>query len=153
MIAETVLGRGGKAFDLYTRIAPAYREDISEIHRMEPYVYSQMIAGKEARSHGEAKNSWLTGTAAWNFVAISQYILGVRPDYHGLTVDPCIPEEWNGFRVKRAFRGAVYDITVTNPMHVSKGVRLVTIDGREFTGNVLPIFGDGRTHKVDIVMG
>jgi cellobiose phosphorylase len=153
MIAETVLGRGGKAFDLYTRIAPAYREDISEIHRMEPYVYSQMIAGKEARRHGEAKNSWLTGTAAWNFVAISQYILGVRPDYHGLTVDPCIPEEWNGFRVKRAFRGAVYDITVTNPMHVSKGVRLVTIDGREFTGNVLPIFGDGRTHKVDIVMG
>jgi cellobiose phosphorylase len=153
MCAETVLGRGDKAFECYSKIAPAYREDISDLHRMEPYVYSQMIAGKDAKRHGEAKNSWLTGTAAWNFVAISQFILGIKPDYHGLVVDPCIPAAWNGFNVTRHFRGAVYDITVTNPQHVSKGVKLLTIDGNEFIGNVLPIFGDGKVHKVEVVMG
>ena len=91
MIAETVIGRGDKAFDYYKRIAPAYVEDISEVHRTEPYVYSQMVAGKDARGiAGEAKNSWLTGTAAWNFVAISQHMLGIRPDYDGLIVSPCL---------------------------------------------------------------
>ena len=90
IIAETVVGRGDRAFEYYKRITPAYREDICEVHRLEPYVYAQMIAGKEAVRHGEAKNSWLTGTAAWNFVAVSQYLLGVRPDYDGLVVDPCI---------------------------------------------------------------
>ncbi len=153
MCAETVLGRGDKAFECYSKIAPAYREDISDLHRMEPYVYSQMIAGKDAKRHGEAKNSWLTGTAAWNFVAISQFILGIKPDYHGLVVDPCIPAAWNGFSVTRYFRGAMYDITVTNPQHVSKGIKLLTIDGNEFIGNVLPIFGDGKVHKVEVVMG
>ncbi|MDI9501113.1 MAG: glycosyl transferase [Clostridiaceae bacterium] len=153
MCAETVLGRGDKAFELYRKIAPAYREEISDVHRMEPYVYSQMIAGKDARRHGEAKNSWLTGTAAWNFVAISQFILGIKPDYHGLVIDPCIPESWDGFSVRRYFRGAVYDITISNPNHVSKGIKSLTIDGQEFIGNVLPIFSDGKNHKVEVVMG
>lgn len=153
MVAEAILGRGDKAFECYSKIAPAYREDISQLHRMEPYVYSQMIAGKEARRHGEAKNSWLTGTAAWNFVAISQFILGIKPDYNGLAIDPCIPNEWDGFKVTRSFRGAVYDITISNPQHVSKGVKLLTIDGNEFIGNILPIFNDGKTHKVEVVMG
>ena len=90
IIAETVLGRGDRAFEYYKKIAPAYLEEISEVHRLEPYVYAQMIAGKDAVRHGEAKNSWLTGTAAWNFVAISQYLLGVRPDYDGLRVHPCL---------------------------------------------------------------
>ena len=93
MIAETVIGRGDRAFALYKKIAPAYREEISEVHRLEPYVYAQMIAGKDAVRHGEAKNSWLTGTAAWNFVAISQHILGVKPELEGLRVNPCIGAE------------------------------------------------------------
>ena len=123
MAAETVLGRGDKAFECYSKIAPAYREDISDLHRMEPYVYSQMIAGKDAGRHGEGKNSWLTGTAAWNFVAISQWILGIKPDYQGLAIDPCIPEAWDGFKITRNFRGAAYDIDIRNPQHVSKGVK------------------------------
>ena len=93
MIAETVIGRGDRAFALWKKIAPAYREEISEVHRLEPYVYAQMIAGRDAVRHGEAKNSWLTGTAAWNFVAISQHILGVKPELEGLRVDPCIGAE------------------------------------------------------------
>lgn len=153
IIAETMLGRGGRAFDYYTRIAPAYREAISDVHRMEPYVYSQMIAGKDSKRHGEAKNSWLTGTAAWNFVAVSQYILGVRAELDGLRVDPCIPAEWDGFTVKRKFRNAWYEITVKNPGHVSKGVRSVTIDGKEAAGNVLPVYTDTATHTILVVMG
>jgi cellobiose phosphorylase len=148
-----MLGRGGRAFDYYTRIAPAYREAISDVHRMEPYVYSQMIAGKDSKRHGEAKNSWLTGTAAWNFVAVSQYILGVRAELDGLRVDPCIPAEWDGFTVKRKFRNAWYEITVKNPGHVSKGVRSVTIDGKEAAGNVLPVYTDTATHTILVVMG
>src|SRR5690606_1397139 len=105
-IAETVIGRGDRAFEVYAKTAPAYLEDVSEIHRMEPYVYSQTIAGRDAPRFGEAKNSWLTGTAAWNFVAISQWILGIRPEYDGLRVDPCIPSWLEGFTVERRFRGA-----------------------------------------------
>ncbi|NLK86198.1 MAG: glycosyl transferase [Clostridiaceae bacterium] len=153
MCAETVLGRGDKAFECYSKIAPAYREEISDLHRMEPYVYSQMIAGKDARRHGEAKNSWLTGTAAWNFVAISQFILGIKPDYNGLVVDPCIPASWDGYSVTRSFRGAVYEINVTNPQHVCKGISKLIVDGKECSGNVLPIFSDGKVHKVEAVMG
>ena len=153
MAAETVLGRGNKAFECYSKIAPAYREELSDLHRMEPYVYSQMIAGKDAARFGEAKNSWLTGTAAWNFLAISQFILGIKPDFQGLAVDPCIPKEWDSFSITRYFRGAIYEIEITNPQHVSKGVKLLTIDGNEFIGNILPIFNDGKKHKVEVIMG
>ncbi|MGD2175344.1 MAG: hypothetical protein PVJ27_08070, partial [Candidatus Brocadiaceae bacterium] len=153
VIAETVLGRGDRAFDLYARFAPAFTEDLSETHRLEPYVYAQMIAGPDAPRCGEAKNSWLTGTAAWCYVAITQYILGIRPDYDGLRVDPCIPPEWDGFRVERRFRGATYCISVTNPEGVSKGVKRVAVDGREIEGSLLPVFGDGRTHEVAVRMG
>src|SRR5439155_4708845 len=114
MIAETVIGRGDRAFEYYKKIAPAYLEDLSEIHRLEPYVYAQMIAGKDAVRHGEAKNSWLTGTAAWNFVAISQYMLGVRPEYDGLLVKPVISQEIAEFTIIRKCRGAEYRIKVKN---------------------------------------
>ncbi len=110
MIAEAMLGNSEKAFDYYKRISPAYREEISEIHRMEPYVYSQMIAGKAAPRHGEAKNSWLTGTAAWNYIAISQFILGVRPGFKGLIIDPKIPAGELPLLLRRRFRGCEYDI-------------------------------------------
>ena len=121
-IAETVVGRGNRAWQVYTRTCPAYIEDISEIHRTEPYVYSQMIAGKDAPNFGEAKNSWLTGTAAWTFLDVSQYILGIRPDYDGLVVDPCIPASLDGFSAKRDFRGVTYHITVKNPNGAEKAL-------------------------------
>ena len=151
--AETVLGHGDRAFDLYSRIAPAWREEISDLHRMEPYVYSQMIAGKDAKNFGQAKNSWLTGTAAWNFYVISNYILGVKPDWDGLKIDPCVPHDWDGYQVSRRFRGAVYQIDIQNPAHVCRGVKQVTVDGKEIAGNVLPVFGDGKTHQVTVVLG
>jgi cellobiose phosphorylase len=112
MIADTVVGRGDKAFDYYRRINPSAREEISELHRCEPYVYAQMIAGKDAVTHGEAKNSWLTGTAAWNYVAITQHILGIRPAFDGLEVKPVIPSDWDGFEAVRSFRGVRYEISV-----------------------------------------
>lgn len=152
--AEAYAGRGDKAFEYYSKIAPAFREEkYSDLHRTEPYVYAQMIAGKDAGRHGEAKNSWLTGTAAWNFVAISQYILGMIPDYDGLKIDPSIPSAWDGFKVSRTFRGDIFDITITNPDHVCKGVKSVTVDGSAIEGNILPVFGDGKTHTVEVVMG
>lgn len=153
IIGEAILGQGDQAFDHYKKIAPAFREEISEIHRMEPYVYSQMIAGKDAKRHGEAKNSWLTGTAAWNFVAVSQWILGIQPDYDGLLVDPCIPAGWNGFEVKRKFRNSIYRIVVKNPSHVNKGVDKLIVDGIVIKENKIPVFNDGATHDIEVIMG
>lgn len=151
--AETVVGRGDRAFEYYSKIAPAYTEEFSEIHRLEPYVYAQMIAGKDSKRHGEAKNSWLTGTAAWNFVAISQWILGIKPGFDGLVIDPCIPKDWDEYKVTRWYRGSTYVITVKNPDHVSKGVKKVIVDGKEIEGNTLPVFNDGKEHTVEVIMG
>lgn len=153
MIGETVLGRGDQAWEYFRKISPAYLEDISELHKTEPYVYSQMIAGKDAFKPGEAKNSWLTGTAAWNFYAISQYILGVRPGYDGLEIDPCIPTDWKEYRITRKFRGSIYHIEVKNPSGVSKGVKNVTIDGKPFEGgNTLPLLPAGE-YNIEIELG
>lgn len=151
--AEAYAGRGDKAFEYYSKIAPAFNEEISDLHRTEPYVYGQMIAGKDAERFGEGKNSWLTGTAAWNFVAISQYILGMIPDYDGLKVDPSIPSEWDGYTASRIFRGATYNVTVKNPDHVCKGVKSITVDGNAIEGNILPVFDEGTTHEVEVVLG
>jgi cellobiose phosphorylase len=153
MIAEALCGQGDHAFAHYGKIAPAYREELSDLHRMEPYVYSQMIAGKAARRHGEAKNSWLTGTAAWNFVAVSQWILGIRPDFDGLIIDPCIPAAWDGFSVTRFFRGDRYSIIVRNPSHVCKGVKELIVDGKSVQGNIISVKGDKKEHRVEAVMG
>ena len=112
-----------------------------------------MIAGKDARRFGEAKNSWLTGTASWNFVAISQYILGIKPEYDGLMIDPSIPKAWDGYTVTRQYRGDTYQITVKNPKHVSSGVAKVTVDGNEIEGNILPVYGDGKLHMVEVELG
>ena len=152
-IAETVVGRGNRAWQVYTRTCPAYIEDISEIHRTEPYVYSQMIAGKDAPNFGEAKNSWLTGTAAWTFLDVSQYILGIRPDYDGLVVDPCIPASLNGFSAKRDFRGVTYHITVKNPNGAEKGVASMTVDGTPVEGNMIPFDDSKKEVQVEVVMG
>ena len=152
MCAEAAVGRGDKAFEYYSKIAPAFREEFSDLHRTEPYVYAQMIAGKDAPRHGEAKNSWLTGTAAWNFVAISQYILGIKPSYSGLEVNPSIPHAWDGFSVSRLFRGATYNIKVSNPNHVCSGVKSIIVDGKPVEGNIVPAFANG-THEVEVVLG
>lgn len=152
-IAETVIGRGNRAFYVWQRTCPAYLEDISEIHRTEPYVYPQMIAGKDAKNFGEAKNSWLTGTAAWTFVNVSQYILGIRPSFDGLTVDPCIPETMKGFQVERNFRGTAYSIKVENPNGVQKGIVKLIVDGQEIQGCTIP-FAEGKTScQVTAIMG
>jgi cellobiose phosphorylase len=153
MIAETLVGNGDQAFEYYRKITPAFLEEISDLHKVEPYVYAQMIAGKDAFKPGEAKNSWLTGTAAWNFAAITQYILGVKPDYNGLSVNPCIPKSWKGFKVSRKFRGATYNINVSNPSGVSKGIKSITIDGKAVEGNVLPILPKGTDAQVEVVLG
>ena len=151
--AEAELGHGDRAFQVYRRTAPAYIEDISEIHRTEPYVYSQMIAGRDAPSFGEGKNSWLTGTAAWTFLSISQAILGLKPTLDGLMVDPCLPETIKGFTVTRRYRGAVYRITVKNPDNAQRGIKRVLIDGTEQKGNVLPVAPEGSTVTVEVIMG
>lgn len=153
MIAETLIGRGDRAFEYYSKIAPAYIEEISEIHRTEPYCYSQMVAGRDAVRHGEAKNSWLTGTASWNYVAATQYVLGVRAEHDGLVVDPCIPADWKGFKISRIYRGETFDIEVRNPNGVMKGVRRVELDGAEVPDLLLRPTGDGRSHRVVVEMG
>jgi cellobiose phosphorylase len=143
MIAETMVGNGDRAHDYYARINPSAREGISDLHRCEPYVYSQMIAGRDAPTHGEAKNSWLTGTAAWNYYAITQWILGLRPTYDGLEISPVIPKNWPGFQATRKFRGVVYDITVKRAGE-GNAVAL-TVDGVAVPGNTVPPPADGRT--------
>ena len=151
--AAAYAGQGDRAFDWYSRIAPAFIEDISDTHRTEPYVYGQMIAGTGASRIGEGKNSWLTGTAAWNFVAISQYILGIQPEFNGLSINPSIPSAWDGFKASRKFRGDIFDIEIQNPDHVCKGVKSVEVDGNAIEGNILPVFNDGKNHKVVVVLG
>ena len=151
--AETVLGHGARAFETYRKICPAYLEPVSEIHRTEPYVYSQMVAGKDAPTFGEAKNSWLTGTAAWTFVSISQAILGVQPELDGLRIDPCIPPEWKEIKLTRRFRGAQYCITVENPDGVEHGVRELYVDGVRQDGNLIAPAAPGSVVSVRVVMG
>jgi cellobiose phosphorylase len=153
MIGETLVGRGDQAFEYYKKIAPSYLEEISDLHKTEPYVYAQMIAGKDAFEPGEAKNSWLTGTAAWNYYAITQYILGIQPDYDGLILDPCIPKSWNGFKVNRKFRGATYNIEFKNPEHVSKGIKELIINGEIIKGNMVPILEQGSVNHIEVIMG
>jgi cellobiose phosphorylase len=143
MIGEARLGHGDQAFDYYTRINPSAREPISELHRCEPYVYAQMIAGKDAPSFGEAKNSWLTGTAAWNYYAIVQWILGIRTTLDGLEIAPVVPTSWPGFKASRLYRGVRYEIEIVRE---GKGNSIsLTVDGQPLTGSIVPPPVDGRT--------
>ncbi len=152
-IAETQVGHGNRAFEVYRKICPAYLQDKAARHATEPYVYSQMVAGRDAVNFGQGKNSWLTGTAAWTFVNVSQYILGLKPTLGGLMVDPCVPADWDGFTVSRRYRGATYEIRVTNPDHVEKGVASIEVDGEKVAGQVLPVAAAGQTVRVAVTMG
>jgi cellobiose phosphorylase len=151
IIAETMLGHGGHAYQIYRKITPGYGEDRSEIHRLEPYAYAQMVASTYAKKPGEAKNSWLTGTSSWAMYAASQYLMGVRPDFDGLVVDPCVPAPWKHFEITRLWRGASYHIVVDNPDGVEKGVASVTLDGKK-ANTKLPVLGDGKVHEVIVRM-
>ena len=151
MMSEAIIGNGEQALDYYLRINPSAREAISEIHRSEPYVYSQMIAGKDAPTHGEAKNSWLTGTSAYNYVAITQWMLGVRPTYRGLQVAPVIPADWPGFEVTRIFRGMTYQIRVTRKG--SGNAVSLAVDGKPIEGNIIPLPpGNPSEIQVEVIL-
>ncbi len=151
-IAETVVGRGDRAFEVYKKTCPAFLQDKSEIHKTEPYVYSQMVAGRDAKFFGQGKNSWLTGTAAWTFADISQYILGVYPTLQGLSINPCVPGDFGNFRIHRRYRGVNYDIEVrTNG--VQKGVKELLVDGVRIEGCVIPYDASKTNVQVQVIMG
>lgn len=153
MIAETLIGRGDRAMEYYRQVNPAAKNDALDEFECEPYVYPQNILGDEHPQFGLARNSWLTGTASWMYQAATQYILGVRPTYHGLEINPCIPAQWDGFSVRRQFRGATYQIEVSNPEHVCKGVKSMSVDNTPVNGNIAPIFADGNVHQVHVILG
>ena len=151
IIGETVAGRGDDAWRHYTKILPSYVEEkYQTLHKVEPYVNCQMVAGKDAACPGEGKNSWLTGTAAWMWYTVSEFILGIQPDYEGLRIDPCLPSTAKEYTVKRRFRGALYHIHVVNPDGHQKGVKRISLDGKAVTGNLVP-WSEGE-HKVEVVM-
>ena len=151
-IAETMIGRGNRAFEIYRKTAPAYTEEISEIHKTEPYCYSQMIAGKDAANFGEAKNSWLTGTAAWTFVCISPHILGIRPGFHGLIVNPCLPDSIGEFSAVRRFRGASYHIHVVRNGETGNKISSFLVDGVSIKGNEIPIQEGKNEYHVNLIL-
>jgi cellobiose phosphorylase len=153
IIGETVLGRGDEAWNYYRKICPAYLQDRQELHKVEPYVYSQMTAGKDAARPGEAKNSWLTGTAAWNWYAITEFILGIKPTLNGLMIDPCVPKDWKHYTVTRKYRGATYKISIFNANNVNKGVKSVTFNGQTLKDNLLPVAPLGSVNDVEVVLG
>ena len=149
MIAESKTGNGKRAFDYYKRINPSARHDISEVHRCEPYVYAQMIGGRDAPNHGEAKNSWLTGSAAWNLVAITQYILGIRPTYDGLVINPIIPKDWPGFEATRTFRDVEYRFKV---IREGSGNQVsIETKGEKIKGNIIPVYKNPKK-GVDVII-
>lgn len=153
IIAETMMGNGERAYRYYAQINPAAKNDLIDEYECEPYVYPQNILGDEHPLFGLARNSWLSGTASWMYQAGTQYILGVRPEYNGLRIDPCIPPQWDGFEVTRDFRGAVYQIAVRNPRHVSRGVVVMRVDGQPLEGSCAPAFADGQVHQVEVELG
>jgi cellobiose phosphorylase len=153
MIGETVIGRGDQAWEYFKKICPSYLEDISELHKTEPYVYSQMVAGKDAFRPGEAKNSWLTGTASWNFYTISQYILGVKPHYDGLEINPCIPKSWKKLKITRKFRGTTYNIEIDNSTGVNCGVKELLVNGKTTGGNIIPVQKSEKAIEIKVKLG
>ena len=148
-----LLGDGDRALEYYLSICPSAKEEQIETYRGEPYVYSQMIAGRDAATPGEAKNSWLTGTAAWTFLTVSQGLLGVKPDFDGLRIDPCIPKGWKEFKVTRNYRGVEYQIFVLNPKGVCSGVKTLKVDGQKVEGNMIPIPSSKKILKVEVTLG
>lgn len=152
MIAETIVGNGNRAYEYYTQVNPVYKNDKIDEYECEPYVYPQNILGSEHPQFGLGRNSWLSGTSSWMYQAATKYILGILPTYKGILIDPCIPDAWEGFSITKYFRSAYYSIEVINENKVCKGVKTITVDGVAIEGNLLPIFSDGQTHIVKVVI-
>jgi len=152
MIAETMMGNGARALQYYNQINPVTKNDKIDEYELEPYVYAQNILGNEHPQFGLARNSWLSGTASWTYQAATKYILGIRPAYKGLMIDPCISPEWEGYRATRKFRGTLYHIEVINVNHVSKGIVMILVNGQEIEGNILPLCDKGEC-TVKVIMG
>ncbi|ETR69205.1 MAG: carbohydrate binding protein [Candidatus Magnetoglobus multicellularis str. Araruama] len=153
MIAETIVGNGDRAFQYYDQINPAAKNEKIDKFECAPYNYPQNILGDEHDLFGLARNSWLSGTSSWTYQAATKYILGIRAEFTGLKIDPCIPKNWPGFEVHKIFRGALYKIVVTNPHQVSKGVKNLKVDGKTIKGNIVPIFEDQNEHQIEIILG
>ncbi|MDA3850904.1 MAG: glycosyl transferase [Spirochaetaceae bacterium] len=151
IIAETKMGHGDRAFEYYTQINPAAKD--SSLYECEPYCYAQNILADEHPQFGLARNSWLSGTSSWTFVASTQFILGVRPGYQGLEIDPVVPKDWDVFSVKRKYRGATYEVVVTNPSGVNRGLKTLKVNGKEVQGNLVPLAKAGEIVKVEAVLG
>ena len=153
MIAETMLGNGDRAYQYYNQINPAARNEDIDRFECEPYVYPQNILGDEHPQFGLGRNSWLSGTSSWTYQAATLYICGIRPVHGGLLIDPCLPNAWSTLKVRRVFRGATYEIVISNPHGVSKGVKTVQIDGKALESAVLPVGTPGQTYQVSVTMG
>jgi cellobiose phosphorylase len=153
MIAETMQGNGNRAYRYYMQINPAAKNEDIDTYEIEPYVYAQNILGDEHPQFGLGRNSWLSGTASWTYQAATQFILGIQPSHRGLRIDPCIPENWNGFTVTRKFRGAIYQIHVTNPEKVCKGVAYITVNGATLDTCIVPLQPEGSDNVIKVVMG
>jgi cellobiose phosphorylase len=153
MIAEALLGNGDRAYEYYAQINPAGKNDMIEIYECEPYVYAQNILGDEHPQFGLARNSWLSGTAAWCYQAGTQWMLGIRPEYNGLRIDPCIPASWKGFSAARRFRGRMLYIQVHNPRGVCKGVAKMTVDGKVMADTLIPVGMKSEKLQVEAWLG
>ena len=151
LVGKAMLGRGDDLYRVYKSVLPSTKD--SDVYKVEPYIYSQFAAGPDSPDFGRGGYHWMTGTSAWMIRVVSDYMLGALPDYEGLVIDPCIPSHWDAFEMQRVFRGSTYQIQVKNPKHIQKGVHTITVDGAPIEGNTLPVFGDGKTHEVQVVMG
>jgi len=153
MIAETYRGNGDRAYLYYCQLNPVRKNEHIDEYHCEPYCYPQNILGNEHPLFGKAANSWLSGTASWMYQAATQFILGVRPEYSGLRIAPCIPGGWKEYSVQRSFRNSLYDIRIRNPHGLSQGITRLRVDGMYSEGNIAPLWGDGREHRIEAVIG
>lgn len=149
--AECRVGNGDRAFEYYKSLCPYYQNDMIEIRQAEPYSYCQFISGKDHTTYGRAHHPFMTGSGGWAYFAVTHYLLGIRPEFDELVVDPCIPASWNEFCVRRVFRGDIYNVVVYNPSHVQKGVKEIWVDGEKV--DRISVIGDGKEHEVKVVMG
>jgi cellobiose phosphorylase len=153
VMAECILGRGEQAYEYWKEVSFMFRGKEPDVYKAEPYVYSEYIHGPDSRYYGQGEFSWMTGTAAWSWKVCLEWILGVRAEIRGLLVDPCVPREWDSFKIIRRFRRATYEISVENPGHIEQGVREIYVDGERHHSYLLPVFPAGQTHQIRVVMG
>ncbi|HON14671.1 MAG TPA: N,N'-diacetylchitobiose phosphorylase, partial [Treponema sp.] len=151
-VAECKLGRADRAMKFYDALLPYNQNDKIEIRQAEPYSYCQFIMGRDHSAHGRARHPWLTGSAGWAYFAVTHWLLGIRPGFDRLIIDPCIPSDWKEFSVQRRWRGAIFNITVLNPLGIMKGVQQIVLDGENISGPIPPQ-GPGSNHDVLVVMG